>query len=193
VLPGDRVDIILTYSLPGETVDADRDVRASETVMSNIRVLALDQRLNQTEPAEDGGPVSEAPPIARTATLQVTPKQAEMITLATTLGDLSLVLNSVLDGGETAEAEAAATAEGAPRGMTLDSDVTSLLAAGNGEAEPLATPLSDQIQRIQIVRGSSSGAIELNQETVPAPQAPASAEVVAAASELATEDGVPIE
>ena len=40
------------------------------------------------------------PPMARTATLEATPQQAEMITLATTLGDLSLVLNSVRDGGE---------------------------------------------------------------------------------------------
>ncbi len=164
VLPGDRVDIILTYSLLGDTIDAERDVRASETVMANIRVLALDQRLHQTQAAADGKPLGDAPPIARTATLQVTPRQAEMITLATSLGDLSLVLNSVHDGGEEAEAEAElAAAPGEPRRMTLDSDVTSLLM---NTAEENAAPVTDQTLHIQIVRGTKTDAVELGEQIV---------------------------
>ena len=76
--------------------------------MSNIRVLALDQRLGPAGRPVDGGETSaETPPIARTATLEVTPQQAEMITLAQTLGDLSLMLNSVRDGGDDDDAEPA--------------------------------------------------------------------------------------
>lgn len=166
VLPGDRVDIILTYSLLGDTIDAERDVRASETVMSNIRVLALDQRLHQTQAAADGKPLGDAPPIARTATLQVTPRQAEMITLATSLGDLSLVLNSVHDGGDDAEAVAEAELALSPakqRRMTLDSDVTSLLM---NRAEANAEPVIDKTQHIQIVRGAKTDAVELGEQLV---------------------------
>ncbi|MBP7242534.1 Flp pilus assembly protein CpaB [Amaricoccus sp.] len=161
VLPGDRVDIILTYSLAGETIDAGRDVRASETVLGNIRVLALDQRLGQAAPEENA--LAEAPPIARTATLQVTPHEAERITLATSLGDLSMVLNSVHDGGDEAEGAAAAAAD-LPRRMTLDSEVTTLL---NREApQESGAPLADRTLRIQIVRGATAGAIEIGPEVV---------------------------
>jgi len=184
ILPGDRVDIILTYSLAGEAIEATREVRASETVMSNIRVLALDQRLHQTTVAADGKPLADAPPLARTATLQVSPREAEMITLATSLGELSLVLNSVHDGGQGVEdaADAALGAEAEPRHMTLDSDVTSLLLqTGPAPVVEAAAPLADQILRIQIVRGATSGAIELGEQ------------VVAAAPELEAAGDLPAE
>ena len=142
ILPGDRVDLILTYSVSGDIIDAEREIRASETVMKNIRVLALDQRLGPVMVEEKDGKKADSHPIAQTATLEVTPQQAEMITLGQTLGSLSLVLNSVRDGGEPAEIaardnpkteEVSLTGLGAspdallPRQMTLDSDVTSLL------------------------------------------------------------------
>jgi pilus assembly protein CpaB len=176
VLPGDRVDIILTYSLAGATIDAGRDVRASETVLGNIRVLALDQRLHHTtSAASEAQALAEAPPIARTATLQVTPREAEIVTLATSLGDLSLVLNSVHDGGEAAEeAQSARAAEPAARRMTLDSDVTSLLQRQPPGEDAGAAPLADRRLRIQIVRGTTAGAVELAEELVAA--APTAAE-----------------
>ena len=134
---------------------------------------------------KEGNPIS--PPIASTATLQVTPQQAEMITLATQLGDLSLILNSVQDGGTAEEMKARAEADGttelpeflapflrtgpgsvAGRAMTLDSDVTSLL---QRQAETQATlpagtlsspvPVEDRTSRVQIVRGTSSNAVEI--------------------------------
>ncbi len=190
ILPGDRVDIILTYSVDGGTIDAERDIRASETVMTNLRVLALDQRLSQKRVAPDGSPITDAPPIARTATLAVTPQEAEMITLATTLGDLSLVLNSVHDGGDPELAGEAAVAEAelapgmtrilerlaasgaeatrplVPRAMTLDSDVTSLLLKRAPDDAPETEPLAERIQRVQIVRGVASGAVTLSGQTL---------------------------
>ena len=48
-LPGDRVDIILTYSVGGSE-DSGPAIRASETVLENVRVLALDQRLGPAKP-----------------------------------------------------------------------------------------------------------------------------------------------
>ena len=58
VMPGDRVDIILTYSIAGDLINAGREIHASETVVSNLRVLALDQRL------QSGQPRSTRPPKA---------------------------------------------------------------------------------------------------------------------------------
>ena len=195
ILPGDRVDLILTYSLTGDTIDAARDVRASETVMSNIRVLALDQRLHQPQAAADGKPLGEATPIARTATLQVSPREAEMITLATSLGDLSLVLNSVHDGGEGFEAPEATAPRLGQRHMTLDSDVTTLLQQTGAEPvveAPAALPLVEQILRIQIVRGATAGAIELGEQAV-AVGPVAGAQVVAAGPGLDAVEEVPAE
>jgi len=188
ILPGDRVDLILTYSVDGGTIDAERDIRASETVMANLQVLALDRRLSQKQIAPDGSPITDAPPIARTATLAVTPQQAEMITLATTLGDLSLVLNSVHDGGDPKALEAGDDAMAdadrqrmieqiaasgpasdrpfVPRAMTLDSDVTSLLLKRAPEDAPEAEPLAERIQRVQVVRGVASGAVTLRGQTL---------------------------
>jgi pilus assembly protein CpaB len=182
VLPGDRVDIILTYSVSGDAIAAGRDVRASETVMRNIRVLALDQRLGQVAPGE------ELPPVARTATLEVTPREAEVITLATTLGDLSLVLNALRDGGEPAASQTLAEAalervamprafggdSGGraepiePRAMTLDSDVTSLLQRTRTEAAAVAV----RNARVQVVRGRASQAVEFGARGAEAEAAP---------------------
>lgn len=172
VMPGDRVDIILTYSIPGAAIAAERDIRASETVLSNLRVLALDQRLQGAASAAANDP--EARPIARTATLEVQPGEAEMLTLATQLGELSLVLNSVEDGGAT-EPEAVAdlgaiaaavagSREAAPtrRTLTLDSEVTSLLRretqSEGGDAAGAPPPLAERVTEVQIVRGIESRA-----------------------------------
>ena len=111
---------------------------------SNIRVLAFDQRLGPEAPPKDKEGKAEAPPVAQTATLEVTPQQAEMITLGQTLGTLSLVLNSVRDGGDERRAGGKTEAveprrrprprclkagrgarSAAPRRQTLESDVTS--------------------------------------------------------------------
>jgi Flp pilus assembly protein CpaB len=156
VMPGDRVGIILTYVLSSDVIDAGREVRASETVLANLRVLALDQRLqevpNQAPVQAAAETVTQTIPIARTATLEVTPREAEMLTLATQLGELSMVLNSIRDGDVEEDAPsadlaaiAAAAGGGASAGpelrraLTLDSQVTTLLDRGTtGEApQPL--------------------------------------------------------
>jgi pilus assembly protein CpaB len=191
VQPGDRVDIILTYSISGGTIDAERDVKASETVITNLRVLALDQRLGANEQIREASGNVAPVPVARTATLEVTPRQAEMITLSTTLGDLSLVLNSVRDGGDPEVAEAgegddeatpasalehalAAHVADKPRHMTLDSDVTSLLqrqTVPGDAAEPAPiVPGADALRltRIQVVRGNERSQVEFGGALPPA-------------------------
>ena len=75
VLPGDRVDIILTYTVIAEGNGAERDIQASETVLKNLRVLAHRPALPAPgRPRSDGDGEAEATPVARTATLEVTPQ-----------------------------------------------------------------------------------------------------------------------
>lgn len=129
VLPGDRVDIILTYSVGSGA----SGFRASETVLENIRVLALDQRLGASAPDEDKKGKGNKLPVPGTATLEVTPAQAELITLASDLGSMSLALNSVRDSDGAMEPVSSslvaspdgAAARPAQRRLTLESDVTS--------------------------------------------------------------------
>jgi pilus assembly protein CpaB len=84
LFPGDRVDVILTQNFKGEgAVITRRSV--SETVVENLRVLAIDA-LDAKAPSGSFG---------RTVTLEVTPQQAEKVNVATELGKLSLTLRSV--------------------------------------------------------------------------------------------------
>ncbi len=97
--PGDRVDLLLTHEVEGTGTNGQKR-HASETVLENIRVLAIDQSLNhQSDPAKNG----VAATVGKTATIEVSPKQAEMVAVAGTLGSLSLALRSLAstDGGTT--------------------------------------------------------------------------------------------
>lgn len=130
VFPGDRVDVVLTHVISQEDKGARR--RASETVLQDIRVLALDQRVDD----QSGKAV-----VAKTATLEVTAKQVEVVTVAAQLGRLSLSLRSL------------ASAEDGPvdlpgKSYTLDSDASALLSL-----KPRQRPQARQVQ-VTVVRGS---------------------------------------
>jgi pilus assembly protein CpaB len=117
VFPGDRVDLLITHGLQGAGKD-DSQHRAAETVLHDVRVIAVDQKLDTKN--------SEAL-IAHTATLEVTPKQSEIIAVASEIGKLSLSLRS-LAAAEPASGAPADDAAGDARGTyTLDSEVSQLL------------------------------------------------------------------
>ncbi len=82
IFPGDRVDLILTHSVTRQATQS----RASETFIENVRVLAVDQMTDNPE---------NKAMIAKTVTLEVSPKQAEEINLAKDLGKISLSLRSL--------------------------------------------------------------------------------------------------
>ena len=89
VFPGDRVDLVLTQTVKG---DAGQSLKASETILRNLRVLATDQ--STTTEKVEGKTVVRA---FRTVTLEVTPKIAEKVAVAQTIGTLSLSLRSIAD------------------------------------------------------------------------------------------------
>ena len=90
VFPGDRVDLVLTQTVKGEE---GQSLKASETILRNLRVLATDQS-TESFTDESGKTTVRA---FRTVTLEVTPKIAEKVAVSQTIGTLSLSLRSIAD------------------------------------------------------------------------------------------------
>ena len=90
VFPGDHVDLMLTQTVTAK--DGGNALKATETILRNIRVLATDQSTETT--VEEGKTVVRA---VRTVTMEVTPKMAEKIAVSQTVGTLSLALRSLAD------------------------------------------------------------------------------------------------
>ena len=123
VFPGDRVDLILTHELKR----GGKGSRASETVLENVRVLAIDQKTNDQNAAAK---------VAKTATLELTPKQVEQVALVQKMGTLSLSLRSLPDAaalaGDSAD-EIAAPRRG--KSYTWETEVSRLLGGGGGPSK----------------------------------------------------------
>jgi pilus assembly protein CpaB len=85
ILPNDRVDVILSKRDKGERGEAV----SSDTILSNIRVLAIDQAIE-----EKGG---QKVVVGKTATLELKPEQSETLARARQTGTLSLALRALAD------------------------------------------------------------------------------------------------
>jgi pilus assembly protein CpaB len=96
ILPNDRVDVILSKREKNPDSKGP-DVVQSEIILSNVRVLAIDQA-----PKEKEGSNSL---VGRTATLELKPEQAETLTRARQSGTLALALRSITDVNATAEGQ----------------------------------------------------------------------------------------
>ena len=111
VFPGDRVDLMLTQTVEGTMGDG---LRATETFLTNLRVLATDQS-TETTTTEDGRTVVRA---FRSVTLEVTPRIAEKIAVAETIGTISLSLRSLADNQAELERAIAAGEVDVPANAT---------------------------------------------------------------------------
>jgi pilus assembly protein CpaB len=94
ILPNDRVDVIMT---PRGNRDAEKGGGASETILRNIRVLAIDQTIEE----KNGQKVV----VGKTATLELAPGQSEILTLSQQQGVLSLALRSIADTTEDSKTD----------------------------------------------------------------------------------------
>ncbi len=104
ILPNDRVDVILTKKSTGKD---SQTIVLSETVLSNVRVLAINQTYQQDQ-EEDKISVAEG----KTATLELTSRQSEIMALVESSGELSLSLRSIAENeGKTLEQLQPQTAE----------------------------------------------------------------------------------
>jgi len=104
IMPNDRVDVMLTVV---RDIDGDGSASgATRTILTNVRVLAvggttMEQRRHPKTAKDKNTKSSEKPPvlIGKTATLEVSPKQAEVLLAATASGSLSLALRAAEDFG----------------------------------------------------------------------------------------------
>jgi pilus assembly protein CpaB len=89
ILPNDRVDVILSKRDKNPTRSGAPDVINSEIILSNVRVLAIDQA-----PKEKDG---QNTVVGKTVTLELKPEQAETLARARQAGTLALALRSITD------------------------------------------------------------------------------------------------
>jgi pilus assembly protein CpaB len=147
IFPGDHVDLVLSH---GVKVDG-KTRRASETVLTDVRVLAIDQSMND--------PKEGAARVGKTATLEVTPKQVEKINVARQIGALSLSLRPLRKTDQQQVADGvepfALTIPETGKTHTWDSEVSRLL--------PPPHPKSD-VQTVKLSRGDKNSSYQFRRQ-----------------------------
>lgn len=89
VLPGDRVDVLLTRDTGGaNSSGANGSTLITQVVADGLKVLGVDQLSDDS---------SDKPVVAKAITLEVTPEQAQAISLAQAVGTVSLALRQISD------------------------------------------------------------------------------------------------
>ena len=124
VFPGDRVDVMLTQEVTGG--GDGPALKVTETVIRNVRVLATDQRTDSK--GEDGQTLVRT---FSNVTMEATPRIAEKIAVAQSLGQLSLVLRSIADNSSELERAIASGDVKVPEGTNPAQERQMLLAVAN--------------------------------------------------------------
>ena len=166
VFPGDRVDLVLTQDVIGG--GDGPPLKVSETIVRNLRVLAIDQRIDQK--TEDGKTQIAK---AETVTLESTPRIAEKIAVARTMGKLTLSLRSIADNADELERAVAAGDVKVPAGVNPAQERKMLLEIANRPADNNTTYVTGgDVSRFQ-------------RRSVPARNAPAGAQAGNAMAQFA--------
>ncbi len=122
VLPGDRVDILLSRSV--RNVEGGDDAYV-DVLLQSVKVLAIDQVADESK---------ENPTVAKAVTLEVSTKDAQKLTLAAGIGDLSLALREVASSqgespGRVTTADLVAAAQGAKVVERVDPEPVAVVVA----------------------------------------------------------------
>ena len=139
IVPDDRVDVIVTTTPPG--VNDNKDAKLAKIVLQNKRVLSVAQSTEQ----KDG-----KPQVARSITLEVSPEEAEKLSLAYQEGPIVLALRGVGDDTEP---------------KTIGSNKSDLLAlgsrktAGPGRLRSVAQHAPDKY-KVEVIHGSNRNVVE---------------------------------
>lgn len=135
IVPDDRVDIILTTTPLG----AGQDMKVSKIVLQNKRVLSVAQNTEQ----KDG-----KPQLARSITLEVTPEEAEKLSLASQEGQIVLALRGLGDDKET-------TTIGSNKRDLLALAVATRKVSGRSVTQP-----APDKYRVEVIHGSNRNVVE---------------------------------
>ena len=159
VLPGDRVDLLLTR----EVIE---NQPITDVLMQNVKVLGIDQKVQ--------APEEQQADVVKAVTIEVTVEQAQKITLAATVGELSLALRDVTN--VASEAVRTVSLRDLNLGeaiVTPDPDVVAELASdtdADQEPEPtpapvptaIPAPASEEFDSIGITRGLARQEYKVN-------------------------------
>ena len=168
VFAGDRVDLVLTQEVTGGCDDCS--LKTAETVLRNLRVLATDQTVEKTTDENGKTVVTEF----RTVTIEVTPKIAEKVAVAQTIGTISLVLRSLADSPAELERAVASGDVQLPANATPEQEERMLKAAMGRPIDKGATFVTGgDVSRFQ--RSSVPPKNVQYQQSAPAAAAPAPA------------------
>jgi pilus assembly protein CpaB len=115
VFPGDRIDVVLTLEVRQSNTEEALPHFASETILTNVRVVAMDQSTNDQE---------QEATVRRIATLEVSPKEVEVVSVSKELGRLSLSLRSIARADDK---EGNMEDDSRGRGFTWDSEASALI------------------------------------------------------------------
>lgn len=119
VFPGDRVDLVLTQNVSGSD---GPPLKVAETIIRNLRVLATDQRAQATKDDQGNTVVSKY----KLVTLEATPRIAEKITVAQTIGTISLSLRALADSAAEFEQALASGALNLPENATPEQEAEAM-------------------------------------------------------------------
>lgn len=86
VLPGDRVDVMITREAGAQ--GQNNNSRITDVLLQNIKVIGIDQSADED---------ASGARVVKAVTLEVSPEQAQQLTLSSAVGELSLALRSYLD------------------------------------------------------------------------------------------------
>lgn len=155
VLPGDRVDVLLTRDRTGGSGGTNANNLITDVLLQNVKVLGIDQDANQNK---------EAPSVAKAVTVEVSPEQAQKLALASQLGSLTLMLRNVTD----AQAETVKTVS------TSDLSVGEVNEPAQVSAKPekkavrvVRKPKEDPLSAVRIVRGTDATSYEVQPDRQP--------------------------
>ncbi|MFL6797294.1 MAG: Flp pilus assembly protein CpaB [Xanthobacteraceae bacterium] len=126
VLPGDRVDVMLTRQ-------QDKATAAADVVLQNVRVLAVDQLADER---------SEKPSVAKAVTLEVEVLAAQKLALAATVGALSLALRKA--GEATAAATRRVTLTDLPNTAVIQDRFATISVVRGGQRSEYSVPTEDE-------------------------------------------------
>ncbi len=135
IVPDDRVDIILTTTPIGGNPEA----KISKIVMQNKRVLSVAQSTEQ----KDG-----KPQLARSITLEVTPEEAERLSLAATEGQITMTLRGLGD-------DASVATIGANK-----RDLLAMAAAPARKSSNAPVAVAPEKYRVEVIQGSNRNVVE---------------------------------
>jgi pilus assembly protein CpaB len=115
VFPGDRVDLVLTQNIAGP---GGPPLKVSETIIRNLRVLATDQRSTNVADEQGNTVVRKY----KLVTIEATPRISEKITVAQSIGTISLSLRSLADNAAELEQALASGEVNIPEGATPEQE-----------------------------------------------------------------------